>query len=357
MSNAPSTHHRRVAWWTIRAAVLVVMLMLSRPTTVAAQTPTPPPGVSPTGSIGGLEAKFVDIKGVKTRYYEAGQGEPMVLVHGEGWSGHSSANTWSKNIPGLAKRFHVFAADKLASGMTGNPLNDKDFNIQGEVEHMYQFILAMKVGPVHLVGQSRGGGCVFFLAYLHPEIVKTLVIVDTGTAAPVVGTTNRQAVLTACPKEPDWAEWSCRLKQISFLPEIAFDDQFFQTGRYMASFPKSAETVAKRKAGAGEPLESQFNDWKKQVHARVEKEPILMMPILLYWGKDDPSAMLKNGLALLDVISVQNPNVRMIIANNSGHFHYREHPEEWNRNVINFIDYWEKQPKALPKKPSAAVEK
>ncbi len=82
------------------------------------------PKVSQTGSIDGLEAKFIDVKGVRTRYYEAGQGEPMVLVHGEGWSGHSSANTWSKNIPGLSKRFHVFAVDKLASGMTGNPLDD-----------------------------------------------------------------------------------------------------------------------------------------------------------------------------------------------------------------------------------------
>jgi 2-hydroxy-6-oxonona-2,4-dienedioate hydrolase len=348
MSIIDAAQTRNTGAWTALIAAAAIMLVV--PMAASAQTPAPPPGVSPTGSIGGLEAKFVDVKGVRTRYYEAGQGEPMVLVHGEGWSGHSSANTWSKNIPGLAKRFHVFAADKLASGMTGNPLDDKDMNIQGEVEHMYQFIKAMKLDRVHLVGQSRGGGCVFFLAIAHPEIVRTLTIVDTGTASPVVGETNRQTVLAACPKEPDWEEWRCRLRQISHLPDVAFDDQFFATGRYMASFPKSLETVAKIKAGAGEPLSSQFNEWKKQVHERVMKEPILMMPILLYWGKDDPSAMLKNGLALLDVISVQNPNVRMIIANNSGHFHYREHPEEWNQNVINFIDYWNKQPSAQAKR-------
>ncbi|MEI6667198.1 MAG: alpha/beta hydrolase [Acidobacteriota bacterium] len=345
MTTTRTTRRDLRMWGAMSVASIVIVLGLSSGV-ARAQAPAPPPGVSPTGSIDGLEAKFIDVKGVKTRYYEAGTGEAMVLVHGEGWSGHSSANTWSKNIPGLAKRFHVFAADKMSSGMTGNPLDDKDYNIQGEVEHMYQFILAMKVGKVHLVGQSRGGGCVFFLAIAHPEIVKTLTIVDTGTASPVVGETNRQTVLTACPKEPDWAEWQCRLRQISHLPDVAFDEKFFQTGRYMASLPKSKETIAKRKAGAGQPLEGQFNEWKKEVHARVLKEPVLMMPTLLYWGKDDPSAMLKNGLALLDVISVQNPQVRMIIANNSGHFHYREHPEEWNRNVINFIDYWSNPPAA-----------
>jgi hypothetical protein len=29
--------------------------------------------------------------------------------------------------------------------------------------------------------------------------------------------------------------------------------------------------------------------------------------------------------------------------NKAGHFHYREYPEEFNYNVINFIDYWERQ--------------
>ncbi len=346
MSMRSFVHPLRGLFPAFAIAALALAASLGLTVNARAQNPPPPPGVSPTGSIDGLEAKFADVKGVRTRYFEAGQGEPMVLVHGEGWSGHSSANTWSKVIPILAKRFHVFAADKLASGMTGNPLDDKDMNIQGEVEHMYQFIQAMKLGRVHLVGQSRGGGCVFFLSVAHPEIVRTLVIVDTGTASPQVGETNRQAVLVACPKEPDWEEWRCRLRAISHLPDVAFDDTFFQTGRYMASLPKSTETRAKIAAGAGEPLSSQFNDWKKQVHARIMKEKVLMMPILLYWGKDDPSAMLKNGLALLDVIAVQNPDVRMIIANNSGHFHYREHPEEWSQNVINFIDYWNRQPSA-----------
>lgn len=299
-----------------------------------------PTGVARDGSIGGLRAKFVDVDGVRTRYYEEGQGEPLLLLHGEGWSGHSSANTWSKNIPGLSRRFHVFAPDKLASGMTGNPLDDKDYNIQGEVAHMFRFIQVMKLDKVHVVGQSRGGGLAFFLAVAHPEIVRTLTIVDSNTAAPDIGPTDRQKVLSACPSEPDAEEWKCRLRAISYLPDVAFDEPFFATGAYMASLPKARETVAKVAAGAGEPLRSQFDAWKQQVHERVRTQPVLLMPILLYWGKNDPSAMLRNGLALLEVVSAQNPRVRMLIANHAGHFHYREYPEEFNQNLIHFIDLW-----------------
>jgi 2-hydroxy-6-oxonona-2,4-dienedioate hydrolase len=318
------------------AALLLILVSSLVVTHASAATP------NQDGSVAGLNAKFIDVRGVKTRYYEMGEGEPLVLVHGEGWSGHSSANTWSKNLPGLAKRFHVFAPDKLASGMTGNPLDDKDYNIQGEVEHMYQFIQTMKLGKVHLVGQSRGGGCVFFLAIAHPEIVRTLVIIDSLTASPE-GPNTRQETLAKCPKEPDTVEWECRLKSISFKPEVAFDDEFFAAGKYMAGLPKSQETVAKMKAGAGEPLASQFNDWKKTVLQRVKDEGILQMPVLLYWGNNDPSAVLSRGLDLFEVISEKNPCTRMYIVNKAGHFHYREYPDEFNHNIINFIDYWEKQ--------------
>lgn len=332
IGTVPSGEARRIG--TVAVAVILGLVSLGS----QAQAPVPS-----TGSRVGLADKFIDVNGVRTRYYEAGQGEPMVLAHGSGWTGSAMADTWVPNIPGLAKRFRVFAADKLASGMTGNPLGDKDYNIQGEVEHMYQFIRTLNLGQVHLVGQSRGGGLAFFLALAHPEVVKTLVIVDSNTAAPEYGPTDRLRVLWDCPREPHCAEWSCRLRAISYNPD-AFDDEYFKFGCYLSDLPKSKETAAKLAAGAGEPLRSQFGEWKAMMHERVRKEGLLQMPVLLYWGKNDPSAMLKGGLALYDIIAAKNPRARMIIANHAGHFHYREHPEEFNRNVINFIEHWTRQP-------------
>jgi len=235
----------------------------------------------------------------------------------------------------------VFAIDKLAAGLTDNPRDDKDYNIQGEVEHAYQFIKTMRLDKVHIIGQSRGGGLVFFLAVAHPEIVKTLVMVDTLTAAPK-GATTRQDTIGKCQKEAGWLEWKCRLQAISYRPDLAFDDEYFEAGRLMGELPKARETVAKMKAGAGEPLRSQFNAWKRSVHRRVEAEPVLMMPTLVYWGRNDPSAILARGLGLFDVVAEQNPKVRMFTVNKAGHFHFREYPDEFNDNIVNFIDFWER---------------
>jgi len=183
---------------------------------------------------------------------------------------------------------------------------------------------------------------VFFLAVAHPEIVKSLVIVDTLTAAPE-GPTTRGETIGVCPKEPDWVEWKCRLQALSYKPDVAFDDEYFEAGRFMAEQPKSKETVAKMKAGAGEPLRSQFNAWKKSVHERITGEPVLMMPTLLYWGRNDPSALIARGYELYDIIGKQNPRLRMITVNKAGHFHFREYPDEFSANVTNFIEQWTRE--------------
>jgi 2-hydroxy-6-oxonona-2,4-dienedioate hydrolase len=293
-----------------------------------------------SGEVAGLRAQFADINGTRTRYYELGEGEPMVLVHGGGWSGNSSANVWSKNIPLFAKRFHVFAPDKLGSGMTDNPKDDNDLNIQGEVDHLYDFIRVMKLGTVHLVGEARGGGCVFFLALQHPEIVRDLIIVDSNSAAPEgAGPTERAS--SNCPKEPDWDAWKCRLRAMSSSPEEAFDDEYFMAAKYMSLLPKSQETAAKLKAGAGGDLATAqgFNQWKTEWYERIRKEGVLQMPVLIYWGADDPAAPVSNGHALYDLILQENPHVKMIVVDKAGHFPFRGYPEKFVSDVTNFIDH------------------
>ncbi len=335
------------AWLNLSSlAILFLLIMLGSPAWA---------DVSPNGEVAGLKAKYVDVNGIRTRYYEMGQGEPMVLVHGEGWSGHSSANFWSKNIPGLAKHFHVYALDRVGSGMSDNPKKDTDYTFQGEMEHLYQFIQTLKLGPVHLVGQSHGGGFAFFLSVEHPEIVRTVIIVDTSTAAPETPPYTPDP-LAKCPRQPEFDFWKCRVQALS--NPGTFDDEFFEAGKYMASHPKSAEAAAKAKAAEKLPLNVEFNEWRKLVQDNVKLSGLLPMPVLVYWGRNDMSAPIERGRQLFDIIAAQNPKAKMFVVNKGGHYNFREYPEEFNYNVIHYIDSVEhpveptmtaaKQPAAAP---------
>jgi len=62
--------------------------------------------------------------------------------------------------------------------------------------------------------------------------------------------------------------------------------------------------------------------------------------VLLYWGKNDPAADQIEAESLFNIIADTNPRARLLVTNAAGHFHYREHPEEFAHTVISFTDYW-----------------
>ena len=86
------------------------------------------------------EAKYVDVSGIRTRYLEAGRGEPMLLIHGGHFGLVASADVWNPAIDKLAEHFHVYAIDRPGQGFTDNPKKDSDYVIGTSVRHAYEFL-------------------------------------------------------------------------------------------------------------------------------------------------------------------------------------------------------------------------
>jgi 2-hydroxy-6-oxonona-2,4-dienedioate hydrolase len=310
------------------------------------------------GSIGGLKAKFAQVDGIRTRYYEYGQGEPMVMIHGGFTANSSTANVFSRNIRGLAQHFHVFAVDRLASGLTGNPESDKDYSVQGDIDFIIAFIKAMNLGQVHLVGHSAGGGIALDLAIEHPEMVRTLTILAAGPEDPpeFSGPTKLTEMLKKCPDQSTYAGLKCRAGALAWLPDT-FEEEYWKADEMMAMLPKTQRARAKLAAGAGQPVNGkEYQEWQKKMWDRARVDGVLQMPVLMVAGSDDvldwpvnsPKATLQRELGLFHIVAAKDPRVEMIVINNGGHFMYREHPEEFNADLISFINFWEHHPKAPP---------
>jgi 2-hydroxy-6-oxonona-2,4-dienedioate hydrolase len=308
----------------------------------------------PQSEIGGLHSKFVNVNGVQARYYELGQGEPMVLIHGGFTAGSSTANVFSHNIPGLAEHFHVYAVDRLACGMSGNPKDEKDYSSQGDVDFIYNFIQTLKLDKVHLVGHSAGGAIALYLSVEHPDIVRTLAILADGPEDPPHGPTKLIDMLKKCPDQHQYAGLKCRVDQLAWLP-TTFDDEYWKADQFMASQPKNREALATVEAKSSE-RSADMASTRDQMLERIKTEGMLQMPILLVAGKNDvldwganaPTSQLTNELALMDVIAAKNPNVQMFVFNNAGHFMYREHPQEFNAVLATWIGYWRNSPTEPP---------
>ena len=134
--------------------------------------------------------KFVDVDGIRTRYFEKGSGEPLVLFHGGNFGSNDAADCsldWGLNFDGLAQWFHVYAVDKLGQGLTDNPKSDDDYTMAAVVQHALGFLETLKLGNVHLVGHSRGAYLVARMTLERADLIKSVIPVDTNTLAPGVG--------------------------------------------------------------------------------------------------------------------------------------------------------------------------
>jgi 2-hydroxy-6-oxonona-2,4-dienedioate hydrolase len=301
--------------------------------------------VNETASLCGHQAQFVNVGDIRTRYYDVGDGQPMLLIHGGNMSGSSSANTWTLNLEGLGRKFRVLAPDRLACGMTDNPIDQKDYTFKATVDHISSFMETMGLESVHMMGQSTGGYIAARVALEHPGMVKSLVIVDSATLGPPVGDIlqRRRLMFAAAPKDKDSPTYFAdnyrfRMTMHSYNMEHITND-WIQAAAYMRSLPKAMKTAEDLATGDLNAFRASLVEQKMETHRWI-REGRLSMPILLYWGRNDRSAVFEIGLQLFEMMSQKNPKVRMIVVNHAGHFHYREYPEEFNGNVIHFIEFW-----------------
>jgi len=128
----------------------------------------------------GVASRFIEAGGVRTHYLEAGEGPPMVLVHGGG-AGADAYGNWIECLPIFARTHRVIAPDMIGFGHTDKPSPDTYLYDQpGRNAHLAAFLKAMNLGPVVLVGNSMGGAASIGVALDHPEMVERLVLMGSA---------------------------------------------------------------------------------------------------------------------------------------------------------------------------------
>lgn len=273
-------------------------------------------------------AKFVDVDGIRTRYFENGSGPTVVLLHGSNFGADLSADcavNWSRNFDGLAEWAHVIALDRLGQGYTDNPKTLADYTMDGVVNHVAAFVRTLGLPPVHLVGHSRGGYVACRAAIDHPELLKTCVIIDSLTLAPGQG--RMGAVMAGGPPEPKLTKSSQRwvLERYSYSFDHV-DDEWLDALTEAAALPKYREAVS---IVPTSPFDSHLMQQKPQTLAQIADAGI-GKPTLVIWSVNDPTATIEQGFELFKLIAQGEPRAQMHIFNRSGHFTYREHPREFN---------------------------
>ncbi len=125
----------------------------------------------------GLTEKTVEIEGVAIPYRDAGEGEPIVFLHGAGGAPPKGA----RFVEMLAENHRVLVPSR--PGYDGAPLSRFE-TVKELAEAMAAFVWKLVGGPAHIVAQSAGGAIGCWIAVEHPELVSSLVLSAPAAFAP-----------------------------------------------------------------------------------------------------------------------------------------------------------------------------
>jgi|ERR1051326_481541 pimeloyl-ACP methyl ester carboxylesterase len=129
----------------------------------------------------GLKRHVIQVGDHRVVYSEGGNGELVVLLHGFG----ASADSWNRFARPLTKRYHVIAPDQPGWGASTR-IESASYGYPAQVERLHQFLSALGLKGVHLVGHSMGGFIASAYAARYPDEVITLgLIAPHGMVEPV----------------------------------------------------------------------------------------------------------------------------------------------------------------------------
>jgi pimeloyl-ACP methyl ester carboxylesterase len=130
--------------------------------------------VSDLPQLDGVEHRYVNARGLRTHVAEAGDGPPLVLLHG--WPQHWWC--WRRVLPRLAERHRVIAPDLRGQGWTDAPA--RGYEKEALASDVLALLDVLGLERVRLIGHDWGGWVGFLLCLRAPQRFERYVALNTA---------------------------------------------------------------------------------------------------------------------------------------------------------------------------------
>jgi pimeloyl-ACP methyl ester carboxylesterase len=267
----------------------------------------------------------------RTRVIEAGEGSPLLLLHGVG--GHAEA--YSRNIVRLGGSARAMAMDLLWHGYSSKPPYVDGEDIPAYAAQVLDLLDAEGIDRVDLEGESLGGWVGMFLALNHPDRLGRLILNTTAGirwrpgVVPERTREGREALASrsmAAINEPTRETIRKRLEWLMATPDRV-TDELVETRYALYSDPAtqaSLRSVFQNAFGEGTA--------PRQMIAEEDLARI-SVPTLVLWSEHNPGTGPDVGRMIADRI----PGAEFVSMADAAHWPQWEHPEEHDRLVTAFL--------------------
>lgn len=257
---------------------------------------------------------------LKVAWTEAGQGEPVILLHG--------IPTWSflynDVIPLLAPGARVIVPDFLGHGYS----DKRDFFDRSLVAQTAMIIRLMDhlgIARAHFVGHDTGGGVSLIMAIQHPERVAKLVLTnavayDSWPIDDMIALGN-----------PNWR--SKTTKEVADFLASGLPDGIYNKERLTPEFTSGIVAPYADEEGKISIFRNASALNTNHTTMLVERHCEITAPTLCLWGVHDPWQTIRDGERLAKEI----PNARLVRVENASHWIPHDTPETFAREISNFL--------------------
>ncbi len=284
--------------------LLTTALLVSLAASVTAQTPA-------------IVEKDTTVLGFKLHYREAGQGPPVVLLHGLGGDG----SRWAPNIGPLAVDFRVIALDQIGFGDSDKPM--ASYHTGMLAEFLVDFLKAIGVSKASLVGNSMGAFVAAYTAVHYPQVVDRLVLVDGAgyrrTAGGPLMDLHRRQIQNGVTREETREFFRIMFHDKTLVTDKMVDDNLGLRLRSAFAISKMQESIQLGLGGVSE-----------------EEMRSIKAPTLILWGKYDE--LLGPPEQTAERLRRDISGSQLVVIDDAGHLPQLEQTDEFNRLVRRFLN-------------------
>ena len=272
-----------------------------------------------------LELRTAQTRDGTIFYAVAGEGPPLLLIHGFG----GEIWVWEKQVSALSQRYRLYIPDLLGYGYSDRP--KVDYTPTLFIDSIRQLMDHLGVHRASLIGNSMGGGIAWAFALSHPERVDKLVLID-----------SIPPDLLPEVRNPSF-RWFLAIRNLPLLPSLAVSlhtrgmlrttlKEMVHDDRLITDAVVERQYQIGRIGGTGRVMTStarQVAEVKRHEGALAA----LAKPTLIIWGEQDEVFAVSVGKQLHSLIKTSE----LLVVKDSGHMPMWERPDETNRAILEFL--------------------
>jgi non-heme chloroperoxidase len=256
----------------------------------------------------------------KLFYLERGHGQPVILIHGT----LNDFRIWQFQIESFAQRFHVVSYSRRYAYPNQWPRDGEDNDLTKNATDLAELIIQrLDLGPAHLIGHSYGALTALYMAYQHPELVRTLVLGEPPVMSLLENDHKYIKDLYAIREN---VQDAIRRGNMERAVRIFLDGVMRKEGFFYQSSHARAVLMDNVKSLGGELA---------SVSQRLTLEDVrkVTVPTLLVKGELSPKFLHQ----IISILASSMPNSEELIIPGESHNLGLEKPQVFNTSVLEFL--------------------